>query len=53
MEGSQNIISKKLVLFSLKIDFNLANSEDPDEMLHYEAFYQSPLMLTALLHIAW
>ena len=32
IEGSQVIISKKN---SLKIDFVLANSTDPDEMPHY------------------
>ena len=38
-EGSQVIISKYFFL-SLKITFVLANSVDPDEMLHYEAFHQ-------------
>ena len=34
IEGSQVIISKKNIVFlSLKIDFVLANSADPDEML--------------------
>ena len=28
-----------MILFSLKIVFVLANSVDPDEMLHYAAFH--------------
>ena len=39
MEGSQIIISKNIVFLSLKIDFVLANSEDPNEMLHHAAFH--------------
>ena len=40
IEGSQVIILKKIIVFlSLKIDFVLANSVDPDEMLHYAAFH--------------
>ena len=38
-EGLQVIISKNLLLFSLKIHFVLANSEDPDEMPHNVAFH--------------
>ena len=38
IEGSQVIISIQKNL-SLKIDFALANSADPDEMLHYAAFH--------------
>ena len=35
IEGSQVIISKNILfLFSLTLNFVLANSEDPDEMLH-------------------
>ena len=33
--GFQNYI----VFLSLKMDFVLANSADPDEMLHYAAFH--------------
>ena len=32
MEESQVLINKKIVFLSLKIDFVLANSADPDEM---------------------
>ena len=39
IEGSQVIISKKIVFLSLKIDFVLVNSADPDEMPHYVAFH--------------
>ena len=40
MEGLQFMISKKNFVFhSLKIDFVLANSADPDEMPHYAAFH--------------
>ena len=39
IEGSQVTIKKKIVFLSLKIGFVLANSADPDEMLHYAAFY--------------
>ena len=38
IKGSQVIISKNIFL-SLKVDFVLANSADPDEMLHYVAFH--------------
>ena len=38
-EGSQVIIEKKNVFLSLKIDFVLANSADPDEMPHNTAFH--------------
>ena len=33
------IISKNIVFLSLKIDFVLANSADPDEMPPYAAFH--------------
>ena len=33
------IYKKNIVFHSLKIDFVLANSEDPDEMLHNAAFH--------------
>ena len=39
-EGLQVIISKNIVFISLKSDFVLANSVDPDEMLHYAAIHQ-------------
>ena len=40
IEGSQVIISKKIFVFlSPKIDFVLANSSDPDEMMPYRAFH--------------
>ena len=39
IEGSQVIISKKDIVFlSMKINFVLANSADPDEMLSSKAF---------------
>ena len=40
IDGSQVIISKNIVFISMKMDFVLANSVDPDEMLHYTAFHQ-------------
>ena len=40
IEVSQVIIYKKNIVFlSLKVYFVLANSADPDEMLHYAAFH--------------
>ena len=33
--GSQVIISKNIVFLSVKINFVLANSADPDEMSHF------------------
>ena len=40
IEGSQFIISKTIIIFlSLKINFVLPNSADPDKMLHYVAFH--------------
>ena len=39
IEGSQVIILKKCYISFSKIDFVLANSADPDEMLHYAAFH--------------
>ena len=39
IEGSQVIISEIFCIFSLKIDFALANSIDPDEMPHNAAFH--------------
>ena len=38
IEGSEVIISQKYI-FSVKIDFVLANSADPDEMQHYTVFH--------------
>ena len=38
LTGSQFIISNYIVILSLKIDFALAKSADPDEMLHHAAF---------------
>ena len=38
LEGSHITISKNNCI-SLKIDFVLANSADPDKMLHYVAFH--------------
>ena len=36
IEKSQGIINKKSILLSLKIDFNLADSADPDsKKLHH------------------
>ena len=31
---------KKIVFLSLKIDFVLANSAEPDEILHHEVFHR-------------
>ena len=39
IKGSQVIISKNIVFLSLKIDFVLANSADPDEMQPSAAFH--------------
>ena len=39
IEGSQVIIKRNVVFPSLKIDFGLANSANPDEMLHNAAFH--------------
>ena len=49
IEGSQVIIPKNIVFFSLKIDFILANSADPDEMPHYAAFHLGLLCLPKYL----
>ena len=38
-EGSQIILFTNIVVLSLKIDFFLVNSADPDEMQHSVAFY--------------
>ena len=40
IEGSKVIIFRNILFLSLKIDFGLANSEDPDAMLHNVAFHQ-------------
>ena len=41
IEGSKVIIStKSIVLLSLKINFVLSNSADPDEMPQFVAFHQ-------------
>ena len=39
IEGSQAIISKNVIFLSLKIDFILGNSADPDEMPRNAAFH--------------
>ena len=39
IKGSQVILSKQFIFLSLKINFVLANSVDPDEMTHYAAFH--------------
>ena len=39
IEGSQVISSQKNIFHSLKIDFVLANSTDPDKMLHLIRFF--------------
>ena len=39
IEVSQATIFKKILFHSLKINFVLANSADPDEMPHYAAFH--------------
>ena len=36
---------KHIVFFYLEIFLTLTNSEDPDEMWHYAAFYLDPLYL--------
>ena len=38
LRGSQFIISKNTIFLSLKIDYVLANSADPDEMPHNVSF---------------
>ena len=38
IEGSHIIISKKNIFLSLKINFALSNSVNPDEMPHHAAF---------------
>ena len=38
-QGSKVIISKIIISISLKSDFVLANSANPDEMSHYAVFY--------------
>ena len=35
IEGLKVRISKNIIFLSVKIDFVLANSADPDEMLHF------------------
>ena len=39
MVRSQDIISKNIIFLSLKVVFILANSADPDEMLHHAAVH--------------
>ena len=39
IEGSQVVFPNNSEYLSLKIVFVLANSVDPDEMLHYVAFH--------------
>ena len=39
IEGFQVIISKNIMFLSLKIDFVIANSADPNEMPPYAAFH--------------
>ena len=39
IEGLQVILFKNIIFISLKIDFVLANSAEPDEMPHYAAFH--------------
>ena len=41
IEGSQVIISENIVFLTLKIDFVLAISADPDEMPHNASFHLS------------
>ena len=38
IKGPQFIFSKNMIFLSLKIDFVLENSADPDKMAHYVAF---------------
>ena len=38
LRGHRLKFPKNIVFLSLKIDFGLANSADPDEMLHHAAF---------------
>ena len=40
LRGHRIEFPKTIVFLSLKIRFVLANSEDPDEMLHYAAFHR-------------
>ena len=37
--SSQVIIFKNIVFYSLKIDFDLANSVNPDKILYYMTFH--------------
>ena len=39
IKGSQVIVSKYNAFLSQRVDFVLANSAEPDEMLHYAAFH--------------
>ena len=39
MRGHRLQFQKNIIFLSLKIDFVLANSIDPDEMPHYAAFH--------------
>ena len=39
IERSHVIVAKKILYSSLKIDFVLANSAGPDEMLYYVTFH--------------
>ena len=39
IEGSQVIISPKICILSLKIDFIIKNSAEPNEMSHYATFH--------------
>ena len=39
IEGSLVILFKNIIFISLKIDFVLANSAEPDEMPHHAAFH--------------
>ena len=39
IEGSHVVISKCIVFLSLKTDFAVANSADPEEMPHHVAFH--------------
>ena len=51
IKGPQVIISKNIFFLSLKIDFVLVNSVDPNEMLHNAAFHLglSPLIVNVPL----
>ena len=45
IKGSQVIISDKIIFPPLKINYDLANTEDTDEMPHSVVFHQFSFLL--------